>query len=61
VDFVIRKGNKLTAVEVKSGWVKNAGGGLVFKQQYPEALSLVVGAANLSLKDFLSGNKPLFV
>ena len=60
VDFVIRKGSQLTAIEVKSGKIKNAGGSLVFKQRYPEALSLVVGSANLGLEDFLSGKKALF-
>ncbi|MCL2030744.1 MAG: ATP-binding protein [Oscillospiraceae bacterium] len=61
VDFVIKKGSQLTALEVKSGRVKNAGGSLVFKQRYPEALSLIVGSANYGLEDFLSGNKPLFL
>jgi predicted AAA+ superfamily ATPase len=60
VDFVIQKGRRLTAIEVKSGRVKNVGGGLVFKALYPEAFSLVVGGANLPLADFLSGSQPLF-
>jgi len=61
VDFVIQKGSQLTAIEIKSGRVKNVGGSLVFKQQYPEALSLVIGSANLSLEDFLLGKKSLFL
>lgn len=61
VDFVIKKGSSLTAFEVKSGRVKNTGGSLVFKKQYPEALSLIIGSTNLSLEDFLSGKKPLFL
>ena len=61
VDFVIQKGNQLTALEVKSGRVKHAGGSLVFKQRHPEALSLVIGSANFSLEDFLLGKKPLFL
>ena len=61
VDFVIRNGSLLTAIEVKSGRVKNVGGSLVFKQLYPEALSLIIGSANLSLEDFLLGRKPLFL
>jgi predicted AAA+ superfamily ATPase len=60
VDFVIARGSQLTAIEVKSGRVKGVGGGLVFKQKHPEALSLVVGSANLSLEDFLMGRHPLF-
>jgi len=61
VDFVIKRGTQLTAIEVKSGRVKNVGGSLVFKQKYPEALSLVVGSANLGLEAFLLGEKELFL
>ena len=61
VDFVIRKGNRLTAIEVKSGRVKNVGGSLMFKQIYPEALSIIVGSANYGLEDFLLGKKPIFL
>jgi hypothetical protein len=60
VDFVLKKGNALTAIEIKSGRVKHVGGSLVFKALYPEALSLIVGGARLSLEDFLLGHKPLF-
>ena len=61
VDFVIKKGSQLTACEVKSGKVKGVGGSLVFKQLYPEALSLIIGSTNCSLEDFLLGKKPLFL
>ena len=61
VDFVIKKGAQLTAIEVKSGRIKNVGGSLEFKRLYPEALSLIVGSANLSLEDFLLGKKALFI
>jgi predicted AAA+ superfamily ATPase len=61
VDFVIKKGSQLTAIEVKSGRVKGVGGSLIFKQHYPNALSLIVGSANCSLEDFLLGKKPLFL
>jgi len=61
VDFVIKKGSQLTAIEVKSGRVKNVGGSLEFKRIYPEALSLIVGSTNLSLEDFLLGKQPLFI
>ena len=61
VDFVIRKGSQLTAIEVKSGRMKGVGGSLAFKQLYPEALSLIIGSVNYSLEDFLLGNKPIFL
>jgi len=61
VDFVIKKGTQLTAIEVKSGRIKHVGGSLEFKKLYPEALSLIVGSANVSLEDFLLGEKALFL
>jgi predicted AAA+ superfamily ATPase len=61
VDFVIKQGSLLTAIEVKSGRVKNVGGSLVFKKLYPEALSLIIGSTNLSIEDFLLGKKQLFL
>lgn len=61
VDFVITKGAKITAIEVKSGRVKNYGGSLEFKKRYPHALSLIIGSANLSLEDFLLGKQNLFL
>jgi predicted AAA+ superfamily ATPase len=61
VDFVIKKGSLLTAVEVKSGRVKGVGGSLIFKRHYPEAFSLIIGSANCGLEDFLLGRKPIFL
>ena len=61
VDFVIKKGNRLTALEVKSSRIKSVGGSLEFKKIYPEALSLIVGSVNCGLEDFLLGLKPLFL
>jgi hypothetical protein len=60
LNFIVKKGNRLTAVEVKSGKVKNSGGSLIFKKLYPEARSLIVGSVLHSLEDFLSGKIPLF-
>jgi hypothetical protein len=61
VDFVLSKGSRLTAIEVKSGRVKNIGGSMAFKKRYPNALALIVGSANMSLEDFLLGKTPLFL
>jgi predicted AAA+ superfamily ATPase len=61
VDFVLSKGSRLTAIEVKSGRIKNTGGSIAFKKLYPEALALIVGSTNLSLEDFLLGKNELFL
>ena len=61
VDFVIEKGTSaLTAIEVKSGRIRNAGGSLEFKKLYPNSLSIVVGSSGCRLEDFLEGKIPLF-
>ena len=61
VDFVIEKGSaSLTAIEVKSGKVKNTGGSLEFMKRHPKALSLTVGSEDCSLEEFLGGKVTLF-
>jgi predicted AAA+ superfamily ATPase len=60
VDFVLQKGPALTAIEVKSGRIRNPGGGMEFKKVYPHALIFVVGSANCRLEDFLEGKTKLF-
>jgi len=60
VDFIIKKGERLTAIEVKSGRIKNTEGSLVFMKQHPEALSYVVGSTSTPLDRFLRGEYPLF-
>ena len=61
VDFVIRKGYKVTALEVKSGRIKDTKGLIEFNKKYPDARSLIIGDRNNSIEDFLSGRVPLFL
>jgi predicted AAA+ superfamily ATPase len=58
VDFVIEKGRALTAIEVKSGNIKNLNGSMEFIKRFPKALSLTLRGENL--EDFLRGRIPLF-
>jgi predicted AAA+ superfamily ATPase len=58
VDFVVQKGQSITAIEVKSGRIKGMGGSMAFLKAYPQALAVVVSAGNI--EDFLLGNIPLF-
>jgi predicted AAA+ superfamily ATPase len=54
VDFVLRKGNAVTAIEVKGGQTRLGAQGLsAFKKRYPRAKTLVVGAGGMELKEFL--------
>lgn len=53
VDFVLRKGSALTAIEIKSGQARTAADGLAaFKKLYPRSKTLVVGLSGMDLKEF---------
>jgi predicted AAA+ superfamily ATPase len=60
VDFVLRQGMSVTAIEVKSGRNRRADGLYEFKKRYPEALALLVGDQNCTVEDFLAGSVRLF-
>ena len=55
VDFVISKGTRLVAVEIKSGKSKGVNTGLdAFQNHFPQAKKLIVGAEGISMPEFLS-------
>ena len=55
VDFILRKGEDIVAIEVKSGKRPIAMSGLKeFTNQYSPIRSMVVGAGSISVKDFLT-------
>lgn len=55
VDYVIERGPKLAAIEVKSGVRSGSAPGLVaFKHRYKHAKTLVVGGEGIPLAEFLS-------
>jgi len=60
VDFVIKQGDRVLGIEVKSGAVKNLDGLSAFRKKFPSAETMVVGTAQTPLEDFLGGNLPLF-
>ena len=60
VDFVASRGDAVTAIEVKSGRVKGAGGLEKFCARYPQAQPMVVGDVNLPVERFLSEAPALF-
>lgn len=60
VDFVARRGEALTAIEVKSGRVKALGGLEVFVDKFPAARPLVIGGEANPVEAFLRGDVPLF-
>jgi len=62
VDFVVRAGGKVWAIEVKSGRPARTQGLSAFLRLYPRARSLIVGTGGMSLKEFFSADpRALFV
>ena len=54
LDFVMRKGRSLVAIEVKSGRRRDALPGLdLFARRHPSVRRLLVGADGINLEDFL--------
>lgn len=60
VDFVLRRGESLTAIEVKSGRVKGLDGLGAFLSRFPHARPLVIGDVANPLESFLRGEVDLF-
>lgn len=55
VDFVVRSGRRLTAIEVKSGRPRDARPGMAaFTAAHPEARPLLVGGDGIPVEEFLS-------
>jgi predicted AAA+ superfamily ATPase len=57
VDFIVTFGAKLLGIEVKSGGSGKTTDGLaVFKEKFPSAQTLLVGASGLPVEDFLTAD-----
>lgn len=54
VDFVLKSGERLVGIEVKSGTVAKASGMSAFAAQYPRAKVLLVGEGGIPWQEFLS-------
>lgn len=54
VDFVLRRGKKLVAIEVKSGRNKQALSGIeAFSKEFPVTKKLLIGTGGIGIEDFL--------
>jgi hypothetical protein len=60
VDFVVASGEAVTAIEVKSGRIKQLGGLDAFRAAFGNRKSIVVGSQTAPLEDFLLGRIVLF-
>jgi hypothetical protein len=54
VDFVVRAGRNVWAIEVKSGRPRRAPGLAAFLRRYPRACPLIVGSGGMRLEEFFS-------
>lgn len=54
VDFVLRKGDKLAAIEVKSEDATQVSGMKAFLSKYPQAKPYLIGGQGMSLEEFFS-------
>jgi len=54
VDFVVASGDRIWAIEVKSGRARSVQGLAKFKQEYPTATPLIIGLGSIPLDEFLS-------
>lgn len=60
VDYVVRKGSNVCAIEVKSGRIRATGGLMEFCRRFKGTHPLLLGDANISCEDFLRGKVPIF-
>lgn len=54
IDFILRKGKKITAIEVKTGFEYNTKAFEIFQNKYPQARTLLVGEQGVDIEKFLS-------
>lgn len=60
VDFALRKGGRIKAIEVKSGRIKGANGLCELCRRFPEEEPMVVGDVNAPVEAFLQDAAALF-
>jgi predicted RecB family endonuclease len=54
VDYVVRAGGKVWAIEVKSGRPAHAAGLAAFLRRHPRARPLIVGTGGMRLEEFFA-------
>jgi predicted AAA+ superfamily ATPase len=52
VDFVLRKGDKLLGIEVKTNFEKPTQSFQLFLEKYPKARTILVGPSGIKLEEF---------
>ena len=56
VDFIVTRGDRTVAIEVKSGHRQMNSGLVTFREKYHPQYSMVVGGAGMPLEEFFNGN-----
>ncbi|MDR1192269.1 MAG: ATP-binding protein [Verrucomicrobiales bacterium] len=52
VDFVVRRGKRVVALEIKSGRAGKLSGMTAFRRRYPDARALLIGSGGIALEEF---------
>ena len=60
VDFVLQSGERIVAIEVKSGRPGKMPGMNSFRFAYPESKSLLIGGTGIPLEEFFASNPEVF-
>jgi len=61
VDFVIKKGEKISGIELKSGQKKSNRGMGAFKNKFPEAKTILVGISGIPWQEFLENEPEVYL
>lgn len=56
VDFVVESGDRILALEVKSGRTGRVSGLAAFKKLYPESRAVIIGRDGIPLEEFFAGD-----
>jgi predicted AAA+ superfamily ATPase len=56
VDYVVRAGDRVWAIEVKSGRSGHGKGMAAFRRAHPRAVPVIVGAGSVTLEEFLAAD-----
>lgn len=54
VDYILHYGDRVLALEVKSGRPRRAGGLQAFHRRYPDARTLIIGSGGITLEQFFT-------
>lgn len=61
VDYIVRAGDRVWAIEVKSGRAARGAGLAAFLRGHPSAIPIIVGAGSVTLEEFFAADPPAWL